>query len=105
MCNNDSLPFVVVYDASFSEGVIEKLTMDDAVSTAIEILKGWMDDKRKEWGPDGPSEAQRKAWNYMLGTSTVFVFRSVPGKEEPDEEDVVWDMEDNDMRKIGWEDI
>lgn len=105
MCNNDSLPFVVVYDTEHFSGEIRIPTMNDAINAAIDVLKGWMDDERAGWGPDGPTKAQQDSWNYMIGTCTTFVFRSVPGKEEPDEEDVVWDMEDNDLREIGWEDI
>lgn len=101
-----NLPFAVIYDGDHFTDGFRVADEYDAINAAIDVLVTWMDAQRAEWNPvTGPTDAQRDAWNYMIGTCTVFVYRVIPGKDEPDEEDVVWDMEDDVLREIGWEDI
>ena len=99
--------FAVAYS---TEHFSDTFYLDDpaaAVSTAIDILMAWAMDARSGWDPDAvaPTEDQRDAWNHMIGTSTVFVYEVVPGHDGPEEEDVIWDMEDDVLHAIGWEDL
>ena len=95
----------ILYDAdTFTDAFYEE-DPDAAIGAAIDVLIGWMDSERAEWGSDGPTPAQIDEWNYMIGTYTVFVWKVVPGQDEPEEEDVIWDMNDDDLREIGWEEI
>lgn len=99
--------YEVVYDTEHFSGSFHLDDHDAAVSTAIDILMEWMMDERSTWDLDTsvPTEEQRDSWNHMIGTSTVFVYERIPGKAEPDEEDVVWDMNDTDLREIGWKEV
>lgn len=99
--------YEVVYDAEHFAGSFTLFDLSAAISTAKDILMEWMMNERSEWDPGAsvPTDEQRDSWNHMIGTSTVFVYKRIPGKEEPDEEDVVWDMNDDDLREIGWEEI
>lgn len=99
--------YKVVYDTEHFTDSFTLYDPDAAISTAKDILGEWMMNERESWDPESgiPTAEQRDSWNYMIGTSTVFVYKVVPGKDEPDEEDVIWDMDDNDLREIGWEEV
>ena len=99
--------YEVVYNTEHISGSFTLISVDAAISTAIDILGEWMMQERNEWDPDTgiPTQEQIDSWNHMIGTSTVFVYERKPGKDEPDEEDVIWDMNDNDLREIGWEEV
>ena len=99
--------YEVVYDTEHFSGSLHLDDQDAAVSTAIDILMEWMMNERSTWDQDAsaPTDEQRDSWNYMIGTSTVFVYECFPGKDEPDEDDVIWDMNDTDLRKIGWKEV
>ena len=99
--------YEVVYDTEHFTGSFVLEDYSAAISTAIDILGEWMMNERNEWDPDTgiPTPEQRDSWNHMIGTSTVFVWERKPDHDEPEEEDVVWDMNDADLREIGWEEI
>ena len=99
--------YEVVYNTEHFSGSFTVPYPDTAISTAIDILMEWMMDERYNWNPNTgiPTKEQRDSWNHMIGTSTVFVYRRIPGKAEPDEEDVIWDMDDADLREIGWKEV
>lgn len=99
--------YAVLYSTERFTGAFYLDDLDAAISTAIDVLMEWMMNERTDWDPDTgiPTPEQRDSWNRMIGTSTVFVYAVVPGKESPDEEDVIWDMEDDVLREIGWKDV
>ena len=103
----ESSAYEVVYDTEHFSGSFTLYDADAGKGTALDILMQWMMDERSTWDTDAaiPTQEQIDSWNRMIGTSTVFVYKHVPGKDEPDEEDVIWDMEDNDLRDIGWKEI
>ena len=99
--------YEVVYDTEHFSGSFVLYDYHAAISTAIDILGEWVMNERNDWDPETgiPTPEQVDSWNHMIGTSTVFVYERKPGKDEPDADDVIWDMEDTDLKSIGWDEI
>lgn len=99
--------YEVVYDTEHFSGSFTLFDLSAAISTAIDVLAEWMMNEREGWDPDTgiPTEEQCESWNHMIETSTVCVYERKPGKDEPDDDDIVWDMNDADLNEIGWKEV
>ena len=81
--------YKVVYDTEYFCGEIERETFDDAKECALSILEGWLSDV--------PYMSQEEV-EQMYETSAVTIYSEENGELIPE-----WEMEEEDLKLIGWD--
>lgn len=104
----DSTVFTVVYDTeNFCDG-FDSPSYDDAVGSAMDILLNWMyNDDTLTWTPWSevqPTQDQVDAWNYLIESNEVRIYKHAAGSDL-DDEDIVWYMDRDDVESIGWKEV
>lgn len=100
--------YTIVYDTENFCDSFDSASYDDAVGSALDILVEWMYNNGEltwtPWSEIAPTQDQVDAWNYLIESNEVRIYKHAPGSDLEDD-DIVWYMDQDDVESIGWKEV